>query len=193
MTEMEQYRIAVSKYAEEGVDGYLFHNRGDEHALIILSNIFLNAKSHIRIAANRLYNDEVVNTEEYIESMKVFLDKKDTHLSIIITNKPSKDEVDEHGCENTFYWMLYTHPAYRQGRIEIKNGHGKSFRNSNGDPLNFCTGDERMFRLEGDINKRQAIANFNDKEYTHLLNDAFDNVFEMLDEKVDLKEYYTKK
>ena len=192
MTEMDQYRIAVSKYAEEGVDGYLFHNRGDEHALIILSTIFLNAKRYIRIAANRLYNDEVVNTEEYIKSMKAFLDKKDTRLSIIITKKPSLEEVEEHGYENTFYWMLYNHPAYRQGRVEIKDGHGKAFRNADGKPLNFCTGDDRMFRMEGDIDRRQAIANFNDSVYTSLLNDAFDKVFESLEEKVELKEYYTK-
>lgn len=189
--EMEQYRIAVQNYARDGVN-YLFHNKGDEHALIILSNIFKNAKSHIRIAANKLYNDEVVNTIEYVESMKAFLDKKDTRLDILITTKPTKEEVTEYGPENTLYWMLYNHPAYRQGRVEIKEGQGRFFRNEEGVQVDFCTGDEKMFRLEGDIVKRQAIANFNDEDATRQLIEAFDKVYPSLTSKVELKDYYAK-
>ncbi len=191
MTEMDQYRIAVQNYARNGVD-YLFHNRGDEHALIILSNIFRNAKRHIRIAANKLYNDEVVNTEEYINSIKAFLDQKDTRLSILITTRPTKEEVTEYGPETTFYWMLYNHPAYRQGRVEIKDGQGSFFRNSEGKQVNFCTGDNRMFRLESNIKERQAIANFNDEDTTRQLIEAFDGIYPGLTSKVELKDYYAK-
>ena len=190
MTEMQQYRIAVENYARNGVS-YLFHNRGDEHALIILTNIFKNARSHIRIAANRLYNDEVVNTREYVESMKAFLDQKDTRLDIFITMKPTKDEVTEYGPENTLYWMLYNHPAYRQGRVTIKDGQGSFFKN-NGQQVNFCTGDDRMFRLESNIVERQAIANFNDEESTRELIEAFDGIYPGLTSKVELKDYYAK-
>lgn len=188
---MEQYRTAVQNYARDGVD-YLFHNRGDEHALIILSNIFRNARSHIRIVANRLYNDEVVNTEEYIGSMKAFLDQKDTRLSIFITTKPTKEEVTQYGPETTFYWMLYNHPAYRQGRVEIKEGQGSFFKNPDGRQVNFCTGDDRMFRLENNIEERQAIANFNDERSTRQLIEAFDSVYPGLTSKVELKDYYAK-
>ena len=120
---MNQYRLAVKDYASRNIN-YLFHNKGDEHALIILTNLFVNAKKHIRIAANKLYNDEVVNTKEYIDSMRSFLDRNDTNLSILITKKPSKEEIKSCPKENTFYWMLYNHPAYDQGRIIIKEGHG---------------------------------------------------------------------
>lgn len=190
MTEMERYRIAVCNYAEgEGVD-YLFHNRGNEHALIILSNIFRNAKSHIRIAANRLYNDEVVNTKEYIDSMRTFLDREGSQLSILITKKPTKEEVQEHGPENTFYWMLYNHAAYRQGRVTIKEGGGSSFKDAAGNQVNFCTGDDRMFRMEQDVEERQAIANFRDPEYTGQLIRLFDEVYPRLNSVVKLSDYY---
>lgn len=189
--EMEQYRIAVQNYARNGIN-YLFHNRGDEHALIILTNIFKNAKRHIRIAANKLYNDEVVNTPEYVESMKAFLDQKDTRLDILITRKPTKEEVTEYGPENTLYWMLYNHPAYRQGRVEIKEGQGSFFKNEEGEQVNFCTGDEKMFRLEGNVVERQAIANFNDEDATRQLIEAFDRVYPSLTSKVELKDYYAK-
>lgn len=189
MTELEQYREAVQNYAENGVD-YIFHNRGDEHALIILTNIFKNAKEKIRIAANRLYNDEVVNTAEYINSIKEFLDKKDTHLYILINSKPSVEEVRQHGPKNTLYYMLYNHPAYRQGRVEIKEGQGNFFHNEKGDFINFCTGDSTMFRLEENIEERQAIANFNDSTNTEQLIQIFDNIFPTLESKVELKDYY---
>lgn len=190
MTEMDQYRMAVKEYASKNIN-YLFHNKGDEHALIILTNLFVNAKKHIRIAANKLYNDEVVNRKEYIESMKSFLDKNDTRLSILITKKPTKEEIASCPKENTFYWMLFNHPAYSQGRIEIKEGLGKSFRDKDGSMINFCTGDDRMYRLETAVIERKAIANFGDPIMTEKLINVYDNVFPHLGTIVELKDFYT--
>lgn len=186
---MIQYRSAVQSYARNGID-YLFHNKGSEHALIILSNIFQNAQDTVRIAANKLFNDEVVNTHEYIASMESFLSKKDSRLQIIIEQKPTKDEVLKHGKENTFYWMLFNHPAYRQGRVEIREGQGKSFKDPNGNKVNFCTGDNVMFRLENDVIERKAVANFHDPDFTAQLVDVFDQAFASIPSTVDLSEYY---
>lgn len=186
---MDQYRMAVKDYASKNIP-YLFHNQGDEHALIILTNLFINAKEHIRIAANKLYNDEVVNTRDYIDGMRSFLDKKDTRLSIIITKKPSVEEIQKCPRENTFYWMLFNHPAYYQGRVEIKDGKGKSFHDESGRQINFCTGDNQMFRLENAIVERKAIANFGDSEMTGRLIESFDTVFSTLDSNVELKDFY---
>lgn len=190
MNEMDQYRMAVKDYAFRNVP-YLFHNQGDEHALIILTNLFINAKEHIRIAANKLYNDEVVNTKDYIDSMRTFLDRKDTKLSILITRKPTIDEIQSCPKENTFYWMLFNHPAYYQGRVEIKEGNGKSFHDEKGNQINFCTGDQQMYRLENAIVERKAIANFGDPEMTGKLIETFDNIFPNLRSKVELKDFYT--
>lgn len=187
--EMEEYRAAVQYFAEKG-ENYLLHNWGNEHALIILSNIFAHAKSHIRIAANKLYNDDVVNTPEYIRSMKKFLDRKDTRLDILIKEKPTREEVTKFGPETTFYWMLFNHEAYRQGRVVIKEGEGKCFRSSGGEQMDFCTGDETMYRLESDIVQRQAIANFGDPSRTRLLIKLFDNVFPTIQTKVELNEFF---
>lgn len=188
MADLTQYRIAVEDYALNNID-YLFHNEGDEHALVILTNIFANSKEHIRIAANKLYNDEVVNTKEYIDSVKKFLDEKDTKLSIIITQKPGIEEIKNRSRENTLYWMLYNHAAYNQGRVVIREGKGKSFKDKEKNQINFCTGDSMMYRLEDDILRRKAVANFGDKNTTTKLENLFDAVFNGLD-KVELSEYY---
>lgn len=187
MNDLMRYSKAVEDYASRG-ENYLFHNEGNEHALIILKNIFVNSKRHIRIAANRLYNDEVVNTPDYIESMKTFLDSENARLSIIITQKPTVEEVKN--CGDTFYKMLYKHRAYGQNRIEIKEGKGRAFYGQDGQQINFCTGDEKMYRYENDIIARKAIANFGDSEKTQSLIAVFDKVFSELSSKVDLKEYY---
>ena len=187
---MKQYRSAVENYAKNGVD-YLFHNKGDKHALIILSNLFRNAQHSIRIAANKLFNEEVVNTQEYITSMKGFLDRNDTTLSILVSQKPEVEDFKTINPENTFYWMLYKHPAYNQGRIQIRDGKGKSFKNIDGKKVNFCTGDDRMFRLEDNIEERQAIANFNDNAFTAKLIEVFDSVFPNIQDSVDLQALFS--
>ena len=185
---MEQYRIAVRNFAINGTN-YLFHNEGNEHALIIFTNLFVNAKEHIRIAANMLYNDEVVNTKEYIDAMRSFLDKRNTRLSILITNRPPVEDVKSHEPKTSFYWMLYNHPAYSQGRVEIKEGGGNYFQGEDGQQVNFCTCDSRMYRLESDIHLRKAVANFGDMVSTVDLEQKFDQVYGDLNN-VKLEDYY---
>lgn len=182
---MIQYRSAVQNYAQKGVD-YLFHNKGDKHALIILSNLFMNAQHTIRIAANKLFNSEVVNTPEYINSMKKFLNRGDTTLRILVSQRPTWEDFKTINRENTLYWMLFNHPAYNQGRIQIRDGEGRSFQNEDGQRVNFCTGDDGMFRLEDNVEERKAIANFGDKAFTEKLNEVFDRVYPTIPTTVDL-------
>lgn len=189
MDTLEQYRNAVKDYAERGVD-YLFHNEGDEHALIIFTNIFLFAERIIRIAANKLCNNEVVNQEEYIKSLKGFLDKKDTYLHIILSNRPSVEEANQDNC---LYKMIFDHRAYKEGRVKIKDGEGKSFHDKNGKTIHFCTGDDKIYRIENDIKARKAVANFGDIKTTGVLNKAFDEVFRSVNVFVNLNDYYESK
>lgn len=186
MTPIEIYAENVREKALRPTD-YLFHNEGNAHALIICKNIFSTAESKIRIAANQLYNDEVVDTPEYIAAMRSFLDKPGATLHIIICNAPRRDEVHQDG---TFYGMLYEHPAYAEGRVVIKVGEGKSFKNDAGRIVNFCVGDDRMYRFENDTEKRTAIANFKDHETAEDLSQKFDNIFNKLTHTLSLYDYF---
>lgn len=173
--ELKEYRKAVEHYARDKKD-YLFHNGGNEHALIILENLFKNANYKIRIAAQQLINDEVVNTDVYIDSMREFLNREKTELHIILAKKPNEKKL--RAKEHSFYHMLYNHPAYDQNRIEIKAG--KTFKTKEDGmehTVDFCTGDSRMYRFEFCVDSRQAIANFNDEEATRGLNAEFDKAF----------------
>lgn len=165
-------------------EDYLFHNEGNAHAKIILENLFINADNHIRMAANTL-NNEVVNSREYRDAMSVFLDKDNTRLDIIITRIPGKSEVN---MDDSLYGMLLNHRAYADGRITVKSGDGKSFRDKDGERVNFCTGDDMMFRLEDNIEARTAVANFNDPDTTHALIIMFDRVFGNIEKKFNLND-----
>lgn len=165
-------------------EDYLFHNEGNAHAKIILENLFRNADSHIRIAANTL-NNEVVNSSEYMDAMKCFLDKDNTRLDIIVTQIPRKGDVN---MDDSLYGLLLNHHAYNDGRITVKSGEGKSFRDKDGERVNFCTGDDMMFRLEDNIEARTAVANFNNPDTTRTLINTFDGVFNNIEKKFDLND-----
>ena len=171
---MEEYKNAVKYYADEKKD-YLFHNQGSVHAKIIFENIFRTASDHIRIAANNLWNKDVVNTPEYLTALESFLDKPNTKLDILLINEPPINEVRQE-CESNIYKMLFEHRAYRAGRIQIHCGNGKSFKRKD-KVIHFCTADGRMYRLESDVEQRSATCNFNDAEQTTILDINFDRNF----------------
>lgn len=184
----EGYKNAVESYARDRKD-YEFHNKGSEHAKIILPLIFSHAEKEVRIAAQNLWNQELVNTSEYIESAKSFLDKNNTSFHIIVTNFPREEIAKEPGI-NSFYKMLSQHPAYAAKRVIIKESHGRSFKR-NGNPVNFCTADGSMYRLEFDIKNRAALCNFNDPKEAAKMNAVFDRAWnELEDNVVDLKQYF---
>lgn len=187
-TELQNYDMTVHDFARDKVN-FMFHNSGNEHALIICKHLFNNANNTIRIAANQLYNDEVVNTPEYIETMRTFLEKRKGTLKIIVSNPPQPGIVNEKG---SFYGMLYDSKAYKNGQIDIRNAEGKSFRKpGTDDPVNFCTGDDGMYRFEWDTAHRKADANFKDPDRTGDLNRQFDKIFKTLP-KLDLNGFFAR-
>lgn len=183
--ELEKYREAIEQYAKERKNSLIL-NGGNEHALIILENIFKNAEKKIRIAAEQLYNDEVVNTPRYIDSMRNFLNRDNTELCIIIAQKPPKGVCKK---EKSFYNMLYKHSAYKENRIKIKAEiRFKDKKSQNF--VNFCTGDDSMYRYEYSVEERKALVNFNDEKRTKDLNSSFDENFNKLDNKeLDLRKF----
>lgn len=184
---MEEYRKSVELYALRH-ENYLFHNEGNMHALIIFENIFKNAKSEIRIAANNLCNHEVVNREEYIAPLLTFLDNGGI-LHVLLKSMPAQDdrELDNNHC---LLRALYNHEAYKNGKIVIKSGNGKCFHDDKNNEVHFCTADGLMYRLENNINERKAICNFGDGYKTKELESLFDSVFSSIDYIENLERYF---
>lgn len=179
--DMCEYRKAIEFYAEKGLNN-LLHNAGPEHALIVFENIFKNANSHIRIAAKDLSNVEVVNTKEYIHAMKLFLDKSDSKLDILLTNF----NVDvKYISNNNFFNFLYNSCAYKSNRVIIRDSQGKNFKMKD-NIIHFCTADSHMYRVEENIEERKARCNFGDESNTRVLESKFDAAFNSIQENVNL-------
>ena len=188
---MKEYREAVESYANRK-ENYLFHNQGSEHAKIIFENMFRTAEEHIRIAAESLWNDSVVNTPEYIAALSSFLDKPASRLDILLIHTPDRNDVIEKEDCN-LYSALFLHPAFSEGRIRIKSGEGKAFRGAENNIVHFSTADGRMYRLEENVVLRTATANFNDEKMSKRLEELFDGVFLNTDgaiANIDLNNYF---
>ena len=186
---MEEYRRTVEAYAARH-ENYLFHNEGNEHALIIFENIFKNANDTIRIAANNLCNSEVVDRKEYIEPLIEFLDNGGT-LKILLKDTPNPNN-EEFKSVNCLYRALFNHEAYKKGAISIKTGNGKCFHDTEHKEIHFCTADGHMYRLENDIVERKAICNFGDEVKTKELDTLFDRVYNSITNNVVLEPYFDK-
>lgn len=172
---MNEYRKAVEYYASNRID-YLFHNKGNDHAKIIFENIFRNAHDHIRISALNLWNTEVVRTEEYTKALTYYINQPNSRLDILVKEFPEKEDLINQAQYN-IYRLLYCHPAYAEGRITIKTGNGKCFKNPSGDEVHFCTADGHMYRFEDNITERTAQCNFNDSKTSEIFEALFDNAF----------------
>lgn len=199
--DLKYYKNTIELYAQNRRN-YPFNNKGAEHARIVLPLIFKYANDKIYLLANNLWNSEVVNTNDYISSIQSFLDKGKTQLKIIVSSFPYElIEKDR----DSLYKMLFHHKAYKDGRVNIKNANGQNLTfkdneielckitDENGkNIINFCTADNRMYRIETDILNRKAECNFNDEKTVRRLDRAFDEFWDRLnsDNVVDLSNVF---
>ncbi len=184
MVSIEDYNKAV-EYLALHKKNFDIQNEGDDYAKVIFSNIFRNANKTIRIAANTLRNT-VVDSKEYQDALDVFLAKEGTCLQIIITKLP--ENVNEKVSTN-IYRRLMQNPAYRAGRIHIKNADHQMFKIGD-TPANFCVADGIMYRIENDIVKRTALCNFGNPQKALKYEEIFDKGFSSIEKEVDLAQLF---
>ena len=185
MTSIDEYRLAV-EYLARAKEDFDIHNKGNDCAKVIFTNIFMNAKKSVRIAANTLRND-VVDSPEYQDALDTFLSNEDAELKIIIRELPVTATDDS---PNNIYHRLYRHPAYLSGRIQIRNAK-KDLFHLGSNPVNFCVADGIMSRIENDVVKRNALCNFGRKDRAVKLEEVFDQGFSSVQEVVDLNRLFS--
>lgn len=184
---LDEYRIAVEWHAKKKENNML-HNKGNDHALVIFENLFKYSEEHVRIFAKDLANLEVVNTKDYVDAVKGFIDRPGSKLDILITNfNESVREIDR---DVNLFYILQNSKAYEEGRIRVKSTNGMTFR-AQGKPIHFCTSDGHAYRMERDIELRIAHGNFGDSETTKSLEAAFDKAFVPCINTIDLKRIFT--
>ena len=160
---LNAYSDAIEYYAKESTNA-LFFNKGNEHAIIVFRTIFRYAKERIFIVAKNL-NNSVTKSDDYLQAMRSFLDKKNTKLDVLIS------EYDDSG--NDLFSLLKKYPE----QVKIRCTEGKLFTNQDGEDIHFCVADGHMYRLETNIMERKASCNFNDPTVCKSLIKNFLSVF----------------
>lgn len=146
------YNESVSFSANEKLNNVLY-NEGNAHAIVIFSNIFRTAEQEILLYAKNIFSNEneVTSSPNYITSLINFLEKENTQMKILLT---------EYNPENDNNILRENIIKYKD-KIKIRINTNQSIKKG-GEPIHFCIGDNRMYRLEYDTEARKAICNFND-------------------------------
>lgn len=167
MSNFLNYNESVSFSADNNLNNVLY-NEGDNHAIVIFSNIFRTSKQEILLYAKNIFSDknEVTTSSNYINSLIGFLGNEDVKLKILLTEyNPEKDNN-----------LLRENIIKYKDKITIRINNKQSIKRES-KPIHFCIGDNRMYRLEYDIKKRKAICNFNDvtscTKFTSFFNQLF--------------------
>ena len=171
---MEEYKNFIEKLAKNKEES-LYLNSGPEHAGIVLSTIFKNTKSELRIFAQGLKSG-VATSDLYLDGLKSFLEKKNGTVKILIQEYYSNEE------PKVFNILSY-YKFFNKEQVTIKTTQSKVFTKPEKEKIepksiHFTTGDDSIFRLEEDIVTFKAFGSFNNKEYTIKLNQIFDEIFE---------------
>jgi tyrosyl-tRNA synthetase len=163
---INEYRDAVAKLAENDINA-VFPNDGNAHALVVFEQMFKTASNSISIAAASLCG-EFTNNKRYIDSVKSFLEKAGSQLRLLINNPEEIPNSD-------FFKSIkdFDNVSLRSTEDTLSTAQHS--------PVHLCIGDNKMYRIEYDIQNRKAYCNFNDKGRAEGLLRVFDTLFEKSD------------
>lgn len=165
---MELYKKAIFALAEERKD-QLFYNSSELHAEIVHQAIAKTAERYICILSGSLCT-EISNNERYCELMNEFLSKDASRkVQIILTDYQESFLLKS---------LNIVFQKYRK-QVDVRRFNGSVRRNNL--PVHFTFADDRMFRLETDIEKHMAFGNFNSPEQVMSLKNVFNDVFQRSD------------
>lgn len=174
--ELQEYREYVHYLAENQIDE-VFYNSDEDHALIVLTELFEHAKERVRIFAGSLAGS-IGDEAKYVSSLTRFIGRGG-RVQILLNDFDA-----ERAKGSTLYFYLYNMQKSQKhkGRIEVKQTPRKitmAGSKDGGDvPVHFTLGDDRAYRLEVDIEKRESRCNFNSADgLVGKMAKAFDNMF----------------
>ena len=170
---MKDYRQVIAYYAVNQKPKLIF-NYGTEYALIVLENIFHNAKKHIRIVADYSSFTEFAKAPSFTTSIGCFLEKRKSRLDILVIGCFESIKCLE---SHSFFEHLIQSRPFKNGRISIKIVGSACFKLKD-NPISFCTADDVMYRAE--INQVYSQCDFYNKNTSEALQNVFDKVFALL-------------
>lgn len=168
---MTNYLRFISTLSAERMNK-TFLNSDKEHAIAVLTQIFKQSQSYLRIFAGSLCS-EVSTSFEYVEALSEFLERGGK-LDILL-NEYNPELAKR---SNTFKRLAYY--ISQEKSIRIKATSSKPFLSSDPlkKPIHFTVGDENSYRIETDTESRTAECNFNNPDVAKIYLDFFDQRFD---------------
>ncbi|MBD5297074.1 MAG: hypothetical protein HDS21_03235 [Bacteroides sp.] len=167
---MNDFKNMVSRLAQLG-ENRLFLNSSEEHAVVVLSEMFKVAESNIRIFAGCLY-EHVGNSPEYIQALSDFIERGGS-VKILLNNFNPQ----EGAKSNLFKRLAYYQELGKS--VEIRSTDAKPYlaNDEAKKEVHFTIADERAYRIETDIKERTAACNFDGETLAKKFATFFDNIF----------------
>lgn len=163
---LELYKEEIFRLAEEKRDN-IFYNSSEEHATIVHQAIASTAEHDINILSSSLCSS-ISNNLDYLTSMRSFFTKDPSHrVRIVLTDY--KEEFQDKPIAGLFREF--------QDQVEIRRFNGVVKNNDK--QVHFTYADDRMYRIETDIDKHIAFGSFNSPGRVEFLASIFNQVFDL--------------
>lgn len=143
-----------------------FNNKDNNHAAIVMANIFSHAKKTLKFFTGSFKGD-ICDQLIYLDALKKALDSK-LSLEVIYEDEPNTNSecfklLKSYKNQDCKISMFKLTPSYKKiiSDLKIKLNH-------------FLIGDDQMFRYEFDADAYKAYCNFDDKKSVDQLAKNFD-------------------
>lgn len=185
---MNQYREYIKDLAKNDKN-VVFNNSGPEHAALVMSTIFETAKKRIRILAGS-FSGEISKNDEYRRTLEKFL-SHGGNVQVLLDKK----KFDSLEKEPKIFDILRFYSIVNPEQVSIRKYNTPVVRSEKGasdvHEVHFTVADDKMYRVEDNIDTFVAFGNFNDEKTAKSLNTIFDNIF-TVSEPISLNKPYHK-
>jgi hypothetical protein len=166
---MKEYKQLIENLAFNK-EPMIYANSGADHAEIVFSAIFRYSKKEIFMRLGDM-REGVSNRAEYLYSLQSFLSKGGV-LKLMAS--------DFDFSNNTkLYNLLALYQFFNPEKVQIKKYNIDAFKpKETEEPVYFCTGDYRMYRIEYDTKKSAAYGSFNNTDIVERLRNRYNEEFE---------------
>jgi hypothetical protein len=149
----------------------VFFNSGPEQAAFVLSTMFEHAKNDVKIYAGN-FAGNISSQKNYKDGLQKFL-RTGGRLRILL----QQDKFGSPSKEPEIFELLRFFSVIKPEQISIKMHPFRVTRGEGTPEMHFAVADDKMYRLEEDIEKFRAVCNFNDKEVVQKLSKLFDEIY----------------
>jgi hypothetical protein len=161
---VDNYREQVRRIASRR-DGEAVFNASDEHAAIVVEEIFRTAQRQVSILTGHLA-PRIFARDRLLSWSEIFLSDPEHRLRILAR----EGEIDKLG-PNPAYEQLQGYPNVEVRALPDSLEAEIAFR--------FITADDDIYRFEPDKNKCAAVAAFGDSKVAQHLQEVFDTLWEV--------------